>query len=133
MPDVRASLSNIKPILDRRISEIYHIECPLYSKYLRMAGRCDCVASFDGVPSILDWKTSRYPKTRDKIANYFMQGAGYAIMFEERTGLPITNIVIVMDVDGHEPIVFKEHRDEWAPKLIETKELYDKRRRTRVI
>lgn len=133
MFDIRASLANLKPILNNRISEIYHLECPLYSKYLGMAGRCDCVAKFDGVPSILDWKTSRYPKTRDKIENYFMQGAGYAIMFEERTGMPITNIVIVMDVDGHPPIVFKEHRDQWAPKLIETKELYDRRRKTRVI
>ena len=33
------------------------------------------------------------------------------IQFEERTGMPITNTVIVMDVDNHEPLVFKEHRD----------------------
>jgi len=133
MPDIRASLSNVKPILDQRLEEIYGLEVPLYSKYLGLAGRCDCVAKFDGVPSILDWKTSRYPKKRDKITNYFMQGAGYAIMFEERTGMPITNVVIIMDVDGHEPLVFKEHRDQWAPKLIETKELYNHRKRTRVI
>ena len=114
----------MQPILDERISVIYEQECPLYSKYLGVAGRVDCVGVFDGVPSIIDFKTSRKLKKREWVTNYFQQEAAYAIMWEERTGMPITNLVTIMDVDNEQPVVFKEHRDEWAPKLLETIELY---------
>jgi hypothetical protein len=54
--------------------------------------------------------------------------SGYAIMFEERTGMPITNTVIIMDVDNHEPMVFKEHRDNYVDLLLKTKAEYDRRK-----
>ena len=53
--------------------------------------------------------------------------SGYAVMWEERTGMPITNTVIVMDVDDNEPLVFKEHRDNYIQLLIDTKKEYDRR------
>ena len=122
--DVIQSWKNLQPILDERLSVIYEQECPLYSKHLGVAGRVDCVGVFDGVPSIIDFKTSRKLKKREWVTNYFQQEAAYAIMWEERTGMPITNLVTIMDVDNEQPVVFKEHRDEWAPKLLETIELY---------
>lgn len=127
LPHIRQSLENLRPILDERIGKIFNLEAPLYSRHLGLAGRVDCVAEFDGVPSIIDFKTSRWPKTKEKIPNYFAQGSGYAVMFEERTGMPITNVVIIMDVDGHEPLVFKEHRDNYIQLLIDTKKEYDRR------
>ncbi|MEK9696477.1 MAG: hypothetical protein VW270_11970, partial [Candidatus Poseidoniales archaeon] len=60
LPHIRQSLANVQPILDSRIGRIFGIEVPLYSKHLQLAGRCDAIAEFDGVVSILDWKTSRY-------------------------------------------------------------------------
>ena len=128
LPHIKQSLENVRTIIDRKIGSIYGIEVPLYSKYLGVAGRCDVVAEFDGVPSIIDWKTSRYPKKKEKISNYFCQMAAYAIMFEERTGMPITNLVVVMDVDDHEPLVFKEHRDNWTEMLIDTIKEYNRRK-----
>jgi len=128
LPHIRQSLANVQPILDSRIGRIFGLEVPLYSRHLGLAGRCDCIAEFDGVTSILDWKTSRYPKTKDKISNYFCQMSAYAIMFEERTGLPVTNLAVVMDVDGHEPLVFKEHRDNWTEMLTNTIEEYKRRK-----
>ena len=127
LPYVRQSLSNIRSILDEHITTIYGLEVPLYSRYLGVAGRCDCIALFDGVPTIVDFKTSRRPKKHEKIPNYFAQMAGYAVMWEERTGMPITNTVIVMDVDDHEPIIFREHRDNHIQLLIDTKKEYDRR------
>ena len=127
LPHVRQSLGNLRPILDRSIGRIFGLEAPLYSRYLGLAGRVDCVAEWEGVPSIIDFKTSRRPKKHDKIPNYFAQMAGYAVMWEERTGMPITNTVIVMDVDDHEPIVFREHRDNHIQLLIDTKKEYDRR------
>ena len=127
LPHVRQSLGNLRPILDRSIGRIFGLEAPLYSRYLGLAGRVDCVAEWEGVPSIIDFKTSRRPKKHDKIPNYFAQMAGYAVMWEERTGMPITNTVIVMDVDDHEPIIFHEHRDNHIQLLIDTKKEYDRR------
>ena len=127
LPYVRQSLSNIRSILDEHITTIYGLEVPLYSRYLGVAVRCDCIALFDGVPTIVDFKTSKRPKKHEKIPNYFAQMAGYAVMWEERTGMPITNTVIVMDVDDHEPIIFREHRDNHIQLLIDTKKEYDRR------
>jgi hypothetical protein len=128
LPHIRQSLSNVKPILDQSIGRIFGIEVPLYSRHLGLAGRCDCIAEFDGVPSILDWKTSRRVKKKENISNYFAQMAAYAIMWEERTGMPITNVVVVMDVDDNEPLVFKEHRDNYTDLLHSTIEEYNRRK-----
>ena len=128
LPHIRQSLANVKPILDQSIGRIFGIEVPLYSRHLGLAGRCDCIAEFDGVPSILDWKTSRRVKKKENISNYFAQMAAYAIMFEERTGMPITNVVVVMDVDDNEPLVFKEHRDNYTELLHSTIEEYNRRK-----
>ena len=127
LPHVRQSLGNLRPILNRSIGRIFGLEAPLYSRYLGLAGRVDCVAEWEGDPSIIDIKTSRRPKKHEKIPNYFAQMAGYAVMWEERTGMPITNTVIVMDVDDHEPIIFREHRDNHIQLLIDTKKEYDRR------
>lgn len=128
LPHIKQSLENLKPILNNHIGKIFGLETPLYSRHLGVAGRCDCVAEFDGVPSIIDFKTSKRPKTHEMISNYFAQMSGYAVMWEERTGMPITNTVIIMDVDGHEPLVFKEHRDNYIQLLIDTKKEYDRRK-----
>lgn len=130
--DVIQSWMNLMPILDERIGDIFIQEAPLYSKHLGVAGRVDCVGYFDGVPSIIDFKTSKRPKKREWVTSYFAQEAAYAIMWEERTGMPITNLVTIMDVDGHEPVVYKEHRDTWVPKLMQTIDLYweDKKKNT---
>ena len=128
LPHILQSLENLRPILDQRVGKILGLEAPLYSRHLGLAGRVDCIAEFDGVLSIIDFKTSRRPKTKDKIPNYFAQMAGYAVMFEERTGIPIVNTVIIMDVDGSQPLVFKEHRDNYIELLIETKKEYDRRK-----
>ena len=48
-------------------------------------------------------------------------------MWEERTGMPITNVVILMDVDNFHPIVYKEHRDNHIELLMDTKKEYDRR------
>lgn len=128
LPHIQQSLLNLKPILDKSIGKIYGLEVALFSRYLGMAGRCDCIAEFDGVPSIIDFKTSRRPKQKEKISNYFAQASAYAIMFEERTGMAIPNTVILMDVDDYGPVVFKEHRDNYTKLLLDTKAEYDRRK-----
>lgn len=119
-PDLIASFNDLKPILDERLSLVYAQEAPLYSHHLGIAGRVDCVGIFDGKISIIDYKTSRKPKKASWITSYYMQESAYAIMWEELTGMPITQLVTIISVDGHKPQVFIEHRDNWTRPLIET-------------
>ena len=128
LPHIRQSLENLKPVLDDKVGPIYGLEVPLYSHHLGVAGRCDCIAKYNGVTSIIDFKTSRYIKKKEKISNYFAQGAAYSIMWEERTGMVAPNIVIVMDVDHEKPSVFVEHRDNWTKLLKDTIKEYRTRK-----
>jgi len=112
--------NTIKPILDERIDNVRCQELALWSEHLGVAGRVDCIAEFDGKLSIIDFKTSSKPKREEWIDNYFMQMAGYAIMFEERTGIPVSQVVNVIAVEnGGQPQVFVQKRDTWVKPLIE--------------
>ena len=95
------------------IDNIHALETPLYSDFLQVAGTVDCIADFQGKLSVIDFKTSSKPKDRDDIYNYFMQTAAYAVAFEERTGIPIGRLVIIMAVDNDDPRLFIEKRDNW--------------------
>ena len=128
LPHVVQSLENLKPLLDKHVTKVYAQEVPLYSDHLQMAGTCDAVVEWDGVPTIVDWKTSRRPKKKANIGNYFMQLAAYAVMWEERTGMPIQQTRIVMDVDNFHPVMYKETRDAWIDKMIETRDEYNRRK-----
>lgn len=129
---VKASLldkemfTKFKTILDP-IDNIHCQELALYSDYLRMAGRVDCIAEYNGCRAVIDFKTSNRAKKKEKISSYFMQATAYAIMYEERTGIPVPYLVILIAVDGDEPQVFIEKRDNWAKKLIETRDLFENR------
>ena len=51
--------------------------------------------------SIIDFKTSTKERTDDWNENYYIQGAAYAEMFGERTGLIVDQVVIlVVTEDG---------------------------------
>jgi genome maintenance exonuclease 1 len=104
--------NSIKFLLDD-IDNIHCLEDPLYSDHLQIAGTVDCIAEFQGKLSVIDFKTSSKPKDRDDIHNYFMQTAAYAVAFEERTGIPIGRLVIIMAVDNDDPRWFIEKRDNW--------------------
>ena len=105
--------NSIKFLLDD-IDNIHCLEDALYSDHLEVAGTVDCIAEFQGKLSVIDFKTASRPKDRDDIHNYFMQTAAYAVAFEERTGIPIGRLVIIMAVDNDDPRWFIEKRDNWV-------------------
>ena len=116
---------NIKPILDKYVNNIRVQEAALYSDFLKVAGRVDCVADFNGKLSIIDFKTSRSPKKEEWIQSYFMQAAAYAVMFEERTEIPVTNLVIlVTGTFGHQ--VFVKKRDDYIKEFMELRVKFEK-------
>lgn len=119
------TFKSIQPLLNR-INNIHCLETQLYSNYLQVAGTVDCIAEFDGKMSIIDFKTSKRVKTRDDIHGYFMQTAAYAVMFEERTGIPVGKLVVLMAVDDEQPLLFEEKRDDWIHQFIELRQDYSK-------
>lgn len=102
MPDMRQALLDMQKELDK-IDNIYYIEAALHSQTLGVAGRVDLIAEYDGVLSVIDFKTSLKPKREEYIKDYFEQAAGYACMCEEQTGIVVPQTVIIISVD-HEPV-----------------------------
>ena len=125
MPDAMAMFKSIQPILDEHIDDVHAIEAPLYSHHLRVAGRVDCVAKYDGRLSIIDWKTSSKQKDEKWIQNYFMQCSAYAVMFEERTKIPVPQLVVIIAVAGDNPQVFIKKRNDYIKEFISYRNLYD--------
>lgn len=124
LPNDRETFNSLKPILDEHLNNVYAQEVPLWSEYLGVAGRVDCIAEWDGKIAVIDFKTSRKLKKKEYISNYFQQCAAYAVMWEERTGISINNIVVVIAVDGEAPQVFEEKRDNYIHECVETIALY---------
>ena len=116
MPDMRHAFNQFLPILDR-VDNVHYLETMLYSEILGLAGQVDCIAEYDGVPSIIDFKTSLKPKREDWILNYFEQCTCYSLMYEEMTGVQCKQLVVMIAVDHHEPQVFVRNRRNYIPEL----------------
>nr|QMP82991.1 MAG: hypothetical protein [Caudoviricetes sp.] len=124
MPDALGSFYAFKPLLDN-ISDIHKLEVPLYSNQLKCAGRCDCIASYNGELSIIDFKTSKKEKREEWIESYFMQTTFYGLCYAELTGIVAKNIVILIAVDDGESQVFIKPLKEYVkPTIDKIKEYY---------
>jgi hypothetical protein len=115
--------NQIKPLLER-INNIKALEIPLWSDTLRLAGRVDCVADYDGVLSIIDFKTSTREKSKIDIEEYFLQTTAYSLMMEERYDLNIDKLVIVMSCDDGGVLEFIERPIRWLKKLNQSIKYY---------
>lgn len=103
MPVNIATFKQIKPVLDEYLGTVYGIEYPLWSHTLKTAGRSDLFAEFNGIDSIVDYKTSKRRKDEDHILNYFVQTCTYAHMMAERLNIEVPKqiaIVIAVDEDN---------------------------------
>jgi genome maintenance exonuclease 1 len=119
IPDTKQLFLQLKPYLDTNIGRVYGIEQSLYSDRLKIAGRCDCIAEWNGELSIVDYKTSSWQKDEDKILNYFMQCTAYAEMFEERTGMPVNQIVVAVAVEETQQAqIFVRQKDKYKDALM---------------
>ena len=115
--------NSLRPHLDL-IDEIHALESKLYSDHLQVAGTVDCIAKYNGKLAVIDFKTSKRIKAKEDISGYFMQTSAYAVAFEERTGIPVSRLVIIMGVDDEQPIIFEEKRDTWVDSFISLREEY---------
>ena len=121
---VKIMFNRIKRVLSK-VDNIVAQEIPLYSDALRIAGRCDCIAEYNGVLSIIDFKGATKAKKKDWIKSYFLQTTAYSLMFQERTGITAEQIVILMSgEDDFSCQIFVEQRDKYIQDLKETIRLF---------
>ena len=103
-----------------RINNIHCLETFLYSHYLGLAGRVDCIAEFDGELAVIDFKTSTKEKKEDWIEHYFVQETAYAAMFLERSGIEVKKIVTLIAVEDGSVQVFQKYNLDDYLQLLKT-------------
>lgn len=125
MPDAIEMFRTILPEI-KKINNVHYQEQSLWSEKLEMAGRVDCIAEYDNVLSVIDFKTSKKIKKKEDIQDYFAQCVCYAIMYEELVGEPIDQIVVIMAVENEKPLVFIEKTENHINNLMEHIKFYRK-------
>ena len=109
----------LKPVLMQKVNNILAQECGLYTDKYRVAGRVDCIAEYNGVKSIIDFKTSRKERNDEWNESYYIQASAYAEMVEERTGIEINQIVILVVTEDGVVQEFVKNKGEYLPMLVE--------------
>mgnify|MGYP003349502853 CR=1 FL=1 len=123
MPDAFQMFKSIKPLLNK-IDNIHYQEQALWSVKIGMAGRVDCIGEYDGVLSVIDFKTSKRVKNKEDIDNYFAQCTAYAMMYEELIGSSIDQIVIIMAVENSDPLIFIQKTEDYINTLLDFIKFY---------
>lgn len=124
MPDLKELFFKIKPFIDENIGKVYTQEQALYSDKYRIAGRVDLIAEWNGKVAVIDYKTSTKQKDEENIQNYFMQCTAYALMFAERTGIWIDDIVVLIATEEGPAQVFERQIHDYRQPLIEMIDKY---------
>ena len=106
------------PYLDK-INNIHAIERTLYSEYLGLAGRVDCIGEYEGELAVIDFKTSEKIKPEEWLENYFVQETFYAAAYYELTGIPVKKLITIMVTPGGEVEVFdKRNKGDYIKLLV---------------
>jgi genome maintenance exonuclease 1 len=107
-----------KPYLDK-INNIHAIERTLYSEYLGLAGRVDCIGEYEGELAVIDFKTSEKIKPEEWLENYFVQEMFYGSAYYELTEIPIVKLITIMVTPGGDVKIFdKRNKGDYIKLLI---------------
>ena len=117
-----AQFKAIQPLLNEIIP--IALEAPLFSENLQMAGRVDCVGLFDGVLSIIDFKTSSKIKTEEMAQPWYHQMTAYAIMVEELTGQPIEEVNAIVSMEDGQYQLFTADPKDYVESLYGLRQQY---------
>ena len=117
LPLTKFLFVSARPYLNR-INNIHALESALYSDYLGIAGRVDCIAEYEGELAVIDFKTSKKIKPEKWIENYFVQETAYACMYYEMTGIPVKKLITIMVADNGECFVYEKRNKDHYIKLL---------------
>jgi hypothetical protein len=119
MPNNLQMAEGMANALRARARIIKGVEIGLWSDKLQIAGRADCLGTFDRLMSIIDFKTSKYPKKIEDIEGYFLQTTLYALMVEELLGLYVPQLVVMIGVDFEDPQIFIQRKAQYVSKIMD--------------
>ncbi len=117
LPSTINLFNDIKPIVDQHVEVVHGQEFPLYSKYLKTAGRCDVFCTFDGMKTILDFKTASKLKREEWIESYFLQCTAYALMIQERYDIHVPQIAVLIAVENEHPQLFVKKASQYYDRV----------------
>ena len=118
LPLTQFMFKSSQPYLDK-IGKIHAIERTLYSEYLGLAGRVDCIAEYDGDLAIIDFKTSKKIKPEKWIEQYFVQETAYACMYYELTGIAVDKLITIMVTpEGDVHVYDKRNKSDYIKLLV---------------
>lgn len=116
MPTTIEQFKHIQSYLDKHVEVVKGIELPLYSDELKVAGTCDLFCTMHDTPVVVDFKTSSKIKKEEWIEGYFLQSTAYALMIEERYGIKVPAICIVISVEDEGLQVFMKNTSDFIDK-----------------
>ncbi len=118
LPLTEFMFKSSQPYLDK-IGKIHAIERTLYSEYLGLAGRVDCIAEYDGELAIIDFKTSKKIKPEKWVEQYFVQETAYACMYYELTGIAVEKLITIMVTpEGDVHVYDKRNKSDYIKLLV---------------
>ena len=107
----------MKSHLDEKINQVVLQEQTMFSSKFKVAGRCDLIGVYKDKLSVVDFKTTTKTKKEEWIDDYFIQCAAYASMYEEHTGEPVEDVVIMMVAEDGEVQLFEKKTADYLPQL----------------
>ena len=109
-----------------RVDNIHNLEVTMFSKKYKIAGRADCIAEFDGLLSIIDFKSANRAKKQDQLEKHAIQETAYSVMWNELTNIPIEQIVTIVACENGELQTVIEKPEFYRQKLESVIEQFNK-------
>ena len=111
-----AHFNNLIPFL-QKINDVHGTELRLYSNTMKLAGTSDCIATYDGELSIIDYKTKRSNQREEWMTDHFIQGTAYAQMFKELAGIEVKQVVILVSSEKNSRMEFVKNTEDYKDLL----------------
>lgn len=108
-----------RSVLDN-INNVYLQEAALYSDFLQVAGRVDCIAEYNGILSIIDFKTSAEKKKSSWLYDYYVQETAYACCLQELYDIKVKQLVTIVACENSDvQVSIVEPKKEYFVRLQE--------------
>lgn len=128
IPEITTELvpywKSVKPVV-KAIKNPGYCEHPVYHGRLKYAGTFDLIADWQGLPTIIDWKTSHRTKRLAWLNDYTLQIAAYAKAYEWLYGTPIQQTLIVIITPERSQLFefslaeVDQHFKSWQQRLVQ--------------
>ena len=107
-----------------KISDVRGLEKIMKSDTLKVAGTADVIAAYDGVPSVIDFKTTRKPRYGKRRDVWYQQAAMYAFMHYEETNFVASQLVIIESCEDGKCRIHKVKFTDYADDMLEAIQMF---------